>query len=474
MERGAAGTVERWPREAWLPLLAGLYWLWSAPAHGLIGFLFSLVPGCLLLGSGVAMLLLAGDRRSAQWAAAGGVLGVLFALPALLVMGPASGLVLILVSAVSFVAAGWHSVVLEPAHEAVPGPVLGVALAAQVAIDEALVAEMVASTPMPDRVGAEGIGLELSRALELYRERGWLDDPATFHLDPPALEAPHIERRSLRSLEFEHVSFPSGYEPHADEPGRDRWLGRVRNRTAHAWVLRHAGPERPWLMCIHGYVMGWPLIDFAVFDPELYHEKLGLNLILPVLPLHGRRAIGRRSGAGFFGADTMDMVHAEAQAMWDLRRCLSWLRAQTAAPVGVFGISLGGYNAALLASLDTRLACVVAGVPVADFARIVHRHGPAISLRTAIEAGLAEERMREVKRVISPLHLTPKVPHAHRHLFAGVADRIVPPDHARDLWRHWEEPEIVWYQGGHCSFRAHPAVARMQRSAFQNSGLVSG
>ena len=457
-----------------MPLLAGLVWLWGAPAHGSLGLLFSVIPGGLLLGSGVAMLLMSGDRRSPQWAAAGGVLGVVFALPALLVVGLAAGLVLISVSVASFVAAGWHSVKLELPHEAVPAPALGVALAAQVAIDEALLAEMVARTAMPNRAGAEDIGREVTQAIELYGARGWLAAPETFHLDPPALESARIERRSLRSREFEHLSFSSDYEPHNDEPGRDRWLGYERNRTAHAWVLRHAGPDRAWLMCIHGYVMGWPLVDFAVFQPELYHERLGLNLIMPVLPLHGRRSFGRRSGDGFFGANVMDMVHAEAQAMWDLRRCLSWVRDQGDQPVGVYGLSLGGYNAALLASLDAQLACVVAGVPVADFARIVHRLGPAISVRTATEAGLGEERMREVKRVISPLDLAPRVPQLHRHLFAGVADRIVTPDHVRDLWRHWQEPEIVWYQGGHCSFRAHPQVARMLQQALASAGLTSG
>ncbi|MBW2267769.1 MAG: hypothetical protein JRH16_04260 [Deltaproteobacteria bacterium] len=473
MHGGAAGSAERWPREAWLPLLAGLTWLWSAPGHGFVGFLFSVIPGCLLLGSGVAMLLLSGDRRSAQWAAGGGVLGVLFALPAFLVVGFAAGLLLVLVSAASFVAAGWHSIKLELPHEAVPAPELTVALAAQVAIDEALVAEMVSRTAMPARAAAEDLGRELTRALDLFGARGWLAAPATFHANPPALEAPRIERRNLRSREFEHLSFESGYEPHAEEPGRDRWLGYARNRTAHAWVLRHPGAERPWLMCIHGYVMGWPLVDFAVFQPELFHEQLGLNLILPVLPLHGQRSMGRRSGEGFFGANVMDMLHAEAQAMWDLRRCLSWVRGQGDSRVGVYGLSLGGYNAALLAGLDEQLACVVAGVPVADFARIVHRHGPAISIRTAEGAGLGEERMREVKRVVSPLELAPQVPHAHRHLFAGVADRIVPPDHVRDLWRHWHEPEIVWYQGGHCSFRAHPQVARMLQGALTSAGLTS-
>ena len=75
-------AIARWPLEAWVPLAAGLFWLWRAPEHGFVGFVFSVVPGCLLLGSGVSMLLMPGDRRITQFAALGGTLGVLLALPA--------------------------------------------------------------------------------------------------------------------------------------------------------------------------------------------------------------------------------------------------------------------------------------------------------------------------------------------------------------------------------------------------------
>jgi hypothetical protein len=158
--------------------------------------------------------------------------------------------------------------------------------------------------------------------------------------------------------------------------------------------------------------------------------------------------------------------------MWDLRRLLAWVRDASDAPVGVFGISLGGYNAALLAGLDDGLACAIAGVPVADFARIVFRHAPPLHLRDAVDAGLPEERLRELKRVVSPLALQPRVPADRRYLFAAVADRIVPPDHVRDLWRHWGRPPIVWYQGSHVSFRAHPEVGALVRRALRESGLA--
>jgi hypothetical protein len=435
--------------------------------------LFSVVPGCLLLGSGFAMLFMPGDRRIAQFAAAGGVLGVVFALPAFVVVGFGAGLLLVAGSVAGFIAAGVHSVALEPHAEDVPEPEPSWRLAAEVAADDALLAWMVASIALPtrdDHVRVEG---ELSEARGLYEQQGWLEKPASYHRDPPALEQPELRWERARGFDYEHMSFTSGWEPHPDEPGRERWLSYAANRTAHAWVLRHRDEDRPWLLCIHGYVMGSPWIDLAAFRPELHHRRLGMNLVIPTLPLHGRRSLSRTSGEGFFKADVLDTIHAEAQAMWDLRRCLDWVRRQTDRPIGVYGLSLGGYNAALLACLDGDTACTIAGVPVADFARIVYRHGPALTLRTAREIGLLEERMRELKKVISPLDLAPLVPRARRYLFAGVADRVVPADHVRDLWRHWDRPRIVWYQGGHVSFPLHPEVRRLERDALRESGLTA-
>ena len=154
----------RWPREAWIPLLAGILWLWRAPEHGLVGFLFSVIPGCLLVGSGVSMLLMPGDRRIAQFTALGGALGLVFALPALVVVGPLATLLLIAASAAGFLAAGAHSVRLEPDYEDVPPLEPSLALSAQVALDEALLGIMSATLPLPKPKDNDRIAPEVSAA----------------------------------------------------------------------------------------------------------------------------------------------------------------------------------------------------------------------------------------------------------------------------------------------------------------------
>ncbi len=461
----------RWAREAWIPIAAGLAWFWLGAAAGLVGFLLCLLPGFFLVGAGASKLLWPGDPRICQFAALGGIVGTVLSLPALFAVGLWSGLALLVLSVGSVFAAGLVSLRQQPLVEEVPPPIHSLGLAAKVAMDESLLATMQVTVPMPVGSRVVRIEREVEEARALYESQGWLEKPVEYHRAPPPLESPHIAPARTRGIAFEHLSFESGYEPYPDEPGRDRWLGFRPNRTAHAWVLRHDGEPRPWLICIHGYQMGWPLVDLAVFRPEWLHRRLGMNLVLPVLPLHGKRKVGRRSGDGFLAGDILDTVHAEAQAMWDMRRILGWVRAQGASRVGVYGLSLGGYNTALLSCLEQDLACAVAGIPVADFARIVTHHGPPLQIRYLEHRGFREEHMSEVLRVVAPLVLDPVAPVERRYLFGGVADRLVPPDQVRDLWLHWGRPRIAWYQGGHVTFRGDPGVRRLLDDAFRETGM---
>jgi hypothetical protein len=464
-------SPERFPRESWVPLGAGLVWLWCAASFGVIGFLVAVVPGCLLLAAGVSMLLYPGDLRIPQFAALGGLLGVVLALPAFLADGFWTGLPLMGLSAASFVAAGLAAVRQELHHEEVPDPVAGLRLGAEVALDEALLAMMALTLPHTDVGDLPRLRRDVHAARELFRDRGWLEKPADFHALPPPLERPELRRARAYGLDFAHLRFESGYEPHLEEPRRDAWLRLARNRTAHAWVLRHADASRPWLVCIHGYQMGSPLLEFAAFEAGILHRVRGLNLLFPVLPLHGPRKEGRRSGDGYLVGDPIDTVHAVANALWDMRRLLSWVRAQGATRVGVHGLSLGGFHTALLASLDDDLACAIPGIPLADVSRIVWRHGPPLRIRHFERNGVVHEEVSEVLRVASPLCFEPRVPRERRYIYAAVADRLVPADQVHDLWRHWGEPPIVWYQGGHVTFRLHPEVRRLVDRALVESGL---
>lgn len=460
----------RFPKLAAVPVLAGLCWLLGPADQGPVSFLLSVLPGALLLAGGAAAFLLPGDLRTHQITAAGGVVGTVFGLLAFFFAGFSYGLLLFGLSAASFVAAGWLAQEQEPEYEDVPDTPLTISVASKVAFDEAVLATM-SLRPRPDRAERHASAVEVRRAEALFRERGWLDKPASYHQAPPPLVDPELVPVRSRARAYEHMRFASEYEPPEDVPGRERWLEYSRNRAAHAWVLRHPEGPRPWLMCLHGYGMGSPGIDLRAFQADLLHRDLGLNLVLPVLPLHGPRKLGRRSGTEFIGGYELNTVHAEAQAMWDLRRILSWVRAQEAPAVGVYGLSLGGYTTALLACLDRDLACALAGIPASDFPRLSRRFATPMLLREAEAIGLTWEDMEAVYKVVSPLALEPVVPHEARNIFAGTADRLVPPDQVRDLWLHWDRPRMVWYPGSHLSFGREPQVQALVREVLHETLL---
>jgi len=57
-------------------------------------------------------------------------------------------------------------------------------------------------------------------------------------------------------------------------------------------------------------------------------------------------------------------------------------------------------------------------------------------------------------------------------MYAGVVDQLTSPDHARDLWHHWEEPRVAWYQGGHVSFLWQREVRAIIHEALIASSMV--
>lgn len=235
-------------------------------------------------------------------------------------------------------------------------------------------------------------------------------------------------------------------------------------------MLRHREP-RPWLVCVHGAEMGRAALDLTLFRAWHLHQDLGLNVVLPVLPMHGPRARGLPKGTAFPSEDVLDDVHGVAQAVWDIRRLLSWIRSQEPDPrIGLNGISLGGFLASLVASLDDGLTCAILGVPPVDLVELVRRHA---GLSHYDELAQTLKLAKPIGRMISPLALTPRVPTQGRFIYVGIADRLVHPrEEATRLWQHWGKPQICWYPGGHTWFFSSRPVQRFVDDALVQSGFV--
>jgi pimeloyl-ACP methyl ester carboxylesterase len=311
--------------------------------------------------------------------------------------------------------------------------------------------------------------LEEARAAKTEFDRaGWSDEPRAFHPDPPPLLNPQILRSRVGRLEIERLTFVSGWEPPA-AVGRDRWLSYEANRTAHATVLRHPDGPRPWIICLHGTGMGRDA-DLRAFHARHLLTHLGCNVVLPILPLHGPRRESRRSEAQLPSIDPLDNVHGLAQAAHDVRRIIAWIRTQSPESIGLQGVSLGGYVAALAAGMETPLDCVVAITPVTDFPAVFWRQTPP-ELRGRMMPML--EAATALHSVVSPLRFDPSTPAERRFIAAGLVDQLVDPvDQVAPLWRHWQEPSIRWYPGGHIGYAIRRDVHWYVDAAFIRSGVV--
>ncbi|MEM6108094.1 hypothetical protein AAHS21_17875 [Mycobacterium sp. 050272] len=347
-----------------------------------------------------------------------------------------------------------------------------IALTAQAFRDEVVLVGLKARRPISRPDVFERITREVIDAVQFYGDKGWLEKPRGFFGEPPVLSDVEIRRVKGRRRSFQRIFFDSGYAPRTGEPGAQRWMSYTANNREYALLLRHPQP-RPWLVCIHGTEMGRAALDLALFRAWKLHDELGLNVVMPVLPMHGPRARGLPKGAVFPGEDVLDDVHATAQAVWDIRRLLSWIRLEEPESlIGLNSLSLGGYIASLVASLDKGLTCAILGVPVADLVELLGRHS---GLSHDDPRRQTMELAEPIGRMVSPLSLTPLVPTRGRFIYAGIADRVVHPrKQVTRLWQHWGKPEIVWYRGGHTGFFRSQPVQRFVWEALLQSGLLDG
>ncbi len=345
-------------------------------------------------------------------------------------------------------------------------------LAGNVALDEALLGIMKNPARFPSEADCVRVAAELRDMRRLHDVRGWTDAPLTYHRTPPAIPEPARRRSWSNGVLFERLSWPSGYAPHPEEPGAERWASYTRNHTAHAWMIRGSSPERPWLIGLHGYAMGFPTGDLHALQARRLAATFDLNLLFPVLPLHGPRRASRMSGAEMMSAELATFPLGMAQAMWDVRGVIAWARAQGASRVGVHGISLGAYTAALLALLEPDLDLLIAGVPLIDTIDLYVHHAPAAVRTFAESTGLLGDEAREALRVVAPTCEPMLIPRERVHIYAGVVDRMSTPAQAERLWEHWARPGITWYEGGHLGFLWSDAVRAAFDDALRDAGFA--
>lgn len=213
------------------------------------------------------------------------------------------------------------------------------------------------------------------------------------------------------------------------------------------------GPERPraTVVALHGFSMGYPRIDaFALFAAQLF--RAGMDVALVTLPFHGVRtpSEARFSGERFAMPHVALLNEAVRQAVYEIHVVVNWLRDRVDAPVGLLGLSLGGYLSALMAGLRADFDFVIPMVPPVCMGDLAWRFfQQSRHYRSRPVPAFTREELRAAYRAHSPLTYPLRVRRERILILAGRGDQIVPPDHPHTLWRHWGEPAILWFSGSH-------------------------
>ena len=299
-------------------------------------------------------------------------------------------------------------------------------------------------------------------------------DPRAFFafLDQPApqLRPQPVAHRAIPGGMIVTRRVPSDYVPFSRAGGRLAACEENETLWFEHWMHTERRPSAT-VVLLHGFTMGSPAFDARVMMAERWFER-GLDVVLVMLPYHGRRASAccRYSGELFASWDVGQLNEAVRQSVHDVDRVVRWLLECGRGPVGLLGVSLGGYVTALLAALRDDLAFAIpvvpavclADLPVRLFARSGDRH----------DAPFTFGELERAYRVHSPLTYPLRTPRERVLVIGGRGDAVTPVSHARRLWRHWGEPASTWFSGGHVvAFRRFQLVDAIH-AHFASLGLL--
>jgi pimeloyl-ACP methyl ester carboxylesterase len=216
------------------------------------------------------------------------------------------------------------------------------------------------------------------------------------------------------------------------------------NRAAYARVWLHPGAA-PSVICLHGYGGGRLGLEERLLGAERLYG-LGLHVALLTLPYHGPRAV---EGISFPSLHAARTAEGFGQAVRDLRWLATWLRARGGQPeVAVTGMSLGGYTAALFATVES-LAALHAFIPVASLGELMWDHGRGTpASERALRQGVTRSLVRAAFAVHCPLERKPLLAGDRVLVSASLGDRVTPLDEGERLARHFGTP-LLELPGGH-------------------------
>lgn len=237
---------------------------------------------------------------------------------------------------------------------------------------------------------------------------------------------------------------------------------RDENRWVHGRLLT-AAPGAPWTLVVHGYSQGAiPPHGFGIFQDIQAQALLrrGLNVALVALPYHmNRRRAGHGSGEGFFSPVMAETQAAFRQAAADAIALVRWLQERSGRRAAVWGTSLGGNIAGMVATQVADLAAVVLMEPLNNPGDTLRTLYSGREIRQALErAGVAPDLLTQYLAPVAPGTYPPAVPPERILFVSPLWDRVIPFPFQNAFWEAWGRPERITVDGGHLTMPPDPGI----------------
>jgi len=267
-----------------------------------------------------------------------------------------------------------------------------------------------------------------------------------FYLPGEAPQSEIIETRPFLSGRCDLFRYPSRYLPRNPEVKED-FDHHKQNLWGYLHLWRHDDSKvRPLVIAIHGFMMGGPKKSRRMFKIDRLFG-LGLDIALHTLPGHWRRSDNPAFQRLLDPADVPLTVERLAQNVHDLHSARLLLAEMGYGKMGIIGASLGGFTAALYATVVTNgLDFMFLAVPAVAVTHYLKPRPSRFGFTIDEEMVRATERAQEI---CSPLYLKPRFDVGRIRVVAHAGDRVCDARQTR-LWaQRWGIEDYVEVTGGH-------------------------
>jgi cephalosporin-C deacetylase-like acetyl esterase len=172
------------------------------------------------------------------------------------------------------------------------------------------------------------------------------------------------------------------------------------------------------------------------------------------LPNYGKRQ-EKGTRQGFLRLPPRDALLGFRQAVLDVIRAGDFLRSRPGVDperVGVAGVSMGAFVAALARGVDPRLGRTVLITGGGDLPELL-RHHPEVRLHE--QPGVDPARLPEILAKVDPVTFAARIRTQDVLMLNATNDELVSRSSTLALWEALRRPRIRWFKCGHYGVAIH-------------------